>query len=349
MANQEYVDIYSYSAPPSQRGGGRRKPPKKKKSRWKKVLISVFSIVLILAGALFCVAWYFVGDLNIDLNFPKSDEELGIESAAEVDDVTNIALYGIDSRTHDDQGHADATMILSVDRVHNKLKLISILRDTQVQVEGYGKAKITTSFWWGGAPLAIKTLNQNFNLNVRDYVSVNFDQMADVVNAVGGVEIDVTAEEAAELNKHMQGLGIYGNDVTETGMITLNGDQAVSYARIRDIGTDTARAGRQQEVLMAIFDKVKGMGLTDYPGFIKQMAPLVTTSLDYGEMIALASILPNDPELETYVIPGEEEDAWGGIDDGAWVWQYDLEAAGEHIHRIIYEDGDTGSSSSSAE
>ena len=66
-------------------------------------------------------------------------------------------------------------------------------------------------------------------------------------------------------------------------------------------------------------------------------------------MIALASILSNDPELETYVIPGEEEDAWGGIDDGAWVWQYDLEAAGEHIHRIIYEDGDTGSSSSSAE
>ncbi len=340
---QEYVDIYSHS---NESSSGKNGKSKKKMARWKKVVLSLFSVVLILAGALFCAAWYFLGDLKIDTSFPKDDDELGIvsQTTEQADtSITNIALYGIDSRTHDDQGHADATMILSVDKKHNKLKLISILRDTQVQVEGYGKAKITTSYWWGGAPLAIKTLNQNFNMNIRDYVRVNFDQLADVVDAVGGVEIDVTAEEAAELNYHMQGLGIYGNDVTETGMVTLNGDQAVNYARIRAIGTDIARANRQQEVLLAIFEKVKNMGAADYPGFIKQMTPLVTTSLDYGEILSLAMILPNNPELETYVIPGEEENAWGGEDDGAWVWKYDLDAAGEHIHRIIYETDESSS------
>lgn len=298
----------------------------------------MFSILLIFAGTLACVGWYFLGDLKIDTSFPKSDEELGIgDTTSDDDSITNIALYGIDSRTHDDQGHADATMILSVDKKHNKLKLISILRDTQVQVEGYGKAKITTSYWWGGAPLAIKTLNQNFNLNVRDYVRVNFDQLADVIDAMGGVEIDVTEEELAEINQHMHGIDIYDKDLYETGFVNLNGDQAVSYARIRNIGTDTARASRQQEVLAAMLTKVQEMSVADYPGFIKQMTPLVTTSLDYSEMISLMGILTSNPTLETYTIPGEEENAWGGMDDGAWVWQYDLDAAGEHIKRIIYE------------
>ena len=347
MPNQEYVDIYSYS---SGNGGAKNRKPKKKMKGWKKALLTVCSVFLILAGALVCAGWYFLGDLNIDTTFPKSDEELGIQSTEEKvrdDSITNIALYGIDSRTHDDQGHADATMILSVDKKHNKLKLISILRDTQVQVEGYGKAKITTSYWWGGAPLAIKTLNQNFDLDVRDYVRVNFDQLADVIDAVGGVEIDVTQEELEEINFHMHGIDIYDKDLYETGMVTLNGDQAVSYARIRNIGTDAARAGRQQEVLQAILAKVQAMGVAEYPNFIKQMAPLVTTSLDYGEMISLASIMASNPTLETYTIPGEEENAWGGVDEGAWVWKYDLEAAGDHIHRIIYEtDGEESSTTS---
>lgn len=355
MPNQEYVDIYSCS---SGNGGGKNRKPKKGMKGWKKALLTVCSVVLILAGALVCAGWYFLGDLNIDTTFPKSDEELGIQSTTEKvrdDSITNIALYGIDSRNHDGQGHADVTMVLSVDKKHNKLKLISILRDTQVEVEGYGKAKITTSYWWGsiyegtggGPALAIKTLNQNFDLNVRDYVSVNFDQMADVIDAVGGVKIDVTQEELEEINFHMHGIDIYDKDLNETGMVTLNGDQAVSYARIRNIGTDIARADRQQEVLMAILDRVQSMGVAEYPNFIKQMAPLVTTSLDYGEMISLASIMVNNPEIELYTIPGEEENAWGGKDDGVWVWKYDLEAAGDHIHRIIYEtDGEETSTTS---
>ncbi|HIS50968.1 MAG TPA: LCP family protein [Candidatus Gallacutalibacter pullistercoris] len=342
--NKDFEDIYSFS-PEAEKG-----KEKKKKSRWKKVLVGVLSALLVVAGGIFCAAWYFLGDLNIDTNFPKSDDELGVVSKEEQEDsITNIALYGIDSRTHDDQGHADATMILSVDKKHNKLKLISILRDTQVEIEGYGKAKLTTSYWWGGAPLAIKTLNQNFDMNVRDYVRVNFDQLADLIDALGGVEIDVTQEELEEINFHMHGIDIYDKDLYQTGMVTLNGDQAVSYARIRNVGTDMARADRQQEVLSAMLNKVKNMGVADYPSLIKQLSPLVTTSLDYGEMISLASILVNNPELETYTIPGEEENAWGGEDNGAWVWKYDLEAAGEHIHRIIYETDGEESSTQSAE
>lgn len=346
---QDYVDLYSYSN--NENGGDNRngKKGKKKMARWKKVLIAVISVVLILCGGVLCAAWYFVGDIEIDRDFPKTDSELGVNSAEVHDEtITNIALFGIDSRTHDDQGHADAFMILSIDNKHNKLKLISILRDSKVEIEGYGQSKITNSYWWGSAPLAIKTLNQNFNMNVRDYVRVNFDQLADVIDAVGGVEIDVTAEELEEINFHMHGLGIYDSDLYETGMVTLTGNQAVSYARIRNVGTDIARAGRQQEVLSALLGKVDNLSVADYPAFIKKIAPLVTTSLDYTEMISLAGILAGDPELESYVIPGEEEDAWGGIDDsGQWVWEYDLDAAADHIHEIIYETGEEDNSTDS--
>lgn len=342
MPNQEYVDIYSYS---SGNGGGnknRKNKNKKKMAGWKKALLAVFCVLLILTGSVVCIGWYFLSDIQIDTEFPKDDAELGITEEALTeeandDSITNIALYGIDTRTHDDQGHADATMILSVDKKHNKLKLISILRDTQVQVEGYGKAKITTSYWWGGAPLAIKTLNQNFNMNVRDYVRVNFDQLAEVVDAVGGVQIDVSEEEIPEINSNLHSIELFDDDVSESGMLTLNGNQAVAYARIRNVGSDVARASRQQEVLSAIFTKVQSMGVSEYPSMLKKLAPLVTTSLDYGEMLSLASIMVSSPTLETYTIPGEEENAWGGIDDGAWVWQYDLDAAGDHIKRIIYE------------
>ena len=346
MANRDqyhdgYVDISSG------RGPQRRRP--KKKNRAKKVIISIFSVLLILVGAGVWVFYYMFGGLHINDEIgKKTDEELGITSSADrvfSDDVVNIALYGVDSRDEDSfKGHSDCTMVLSVNTNTGDIKLISILRDTQVEVaDGYGTAKLTTAYYWGGPETALRTLNSNFGLNVRDYVTVNFANLAGMIDALGGVEIDVTADEIQEINRNLIEIKKTDHDITDgiTGMRLLDGTQAVAYARIRSIDSDNARAGRQQEVLEAMLAAVGKKSAIDYPSLVSQMSQYVETSLSYQEMISLATVLlGKDIHLSTYTIPSDEENAIGGSNGTAWVWQYDLEAASDHIHRIIYEDGE---------
>ena len=133
----------------------------------------------------------------------KSDSSLGFSSAAVTDSqIVNVALFGLDSRENQDSGRADVTMILSVDMRHHSLKLISILRDSEVYIEGYGYDKITHAYAYGGPELAIRTLNQNFHLDITDYVTVNFAEMAQIVDA-RGVEIALTADEKREINRNL--------------------------------------------------------------------------------------------------------------------------------------------------
>ena len=337
-----YVDISS-GRPDG--GYGR----KKKKGKKKKVVLGILSFLLILAGLGVWLFYYMFGGIKInDALNGKTDEELGITSSVDKpvkDEIINIALYGVDTRDEDAfTGHADCTMVLSVNTGTGEIKLISILRDSEVEVaDGYGTAKLTTAYYWGGPETAIKTMNSNFGLNVRDYVTVNFAKLADMIDALGGVEIDVTAAEIREINQNLIEIKKTDHDILDgvTGLRTLDGTQAVAYARIRSIDGDDVRASRQQEVLQAMLSAVKKKSIVDYPSLVNQMAQYVETSLSYQEMITLAtSMLGKDMDLTTYIIPGEEEDAWGGSNGVAWVWQYDLEQAGDHIHRIIYGDGD---------
>ena len=117
--------------------------------------------------------------------------------------ITNIALFGLDARENEDVGRSDALMILTIDQRHGKLKITSILRDSEVNIDGYGSDKITHAYAYGGPELAIKTLNQNYNLDIEDYVTVNFIQMAEIVDAFGGVEINVTDDEMTEINNNL--------------------------------------------------------------------------------------------------------------------------------------------------
>ncbi len=200
----------------------------------------------------------------------KDSDSLGIQSGAFSDSrIVNIALFGLDAREDTDSGRSDVVMVLSVDKRHHTLKLTSILRDSEVAIEGYGYDKITHAYAYGGPELAIKTINQNFNLDIKNYVTVNFHQMADIVDAFGGVDMDLTAEEAAALNENLwnleqetPGTVTYGDYIPSTdgtvqlvygeyqaGTYHLTGNHAVAYARIRYIDSDDVRASRQQKVL----------------------------------------------------------------------------------------------------
>ena len=256
------------------------------------------------------------------------------------ENITNIALFGVDSRDHDDTGRSDALMIMSVDKMHGKIKLTSIARDTRVYISDRGSYdKIAHAYAYGGPEMSIKTINQNFNTNIKEYVTVNFDQLATVINSLGGVTLTITEEERVSANENIAALGT-GTPIRQSGTVLLTGEQAVGYARIRKIDSDNMRAQRQRNVLNAIFEQMKGKSSLEYAEFIRQLLPNVETSLDYGDLMGLATIMFGSVTMEELSFPNENSNARGGIfySDGAWYYEYDLDVASQQLHQFIYED-----------
>ncbi|MCD8356475.1 MAG: LCP family protein [Clostridia bacterium] len=308
----------------------------------KTILIYICIIVVVLCGCAFGAYKYFFGNLTHDDSFQYavSDavDRLAVKSYNDLEhaNIKNIAIFGIDSKDSD-KGRSDATMILSIDYEHNKIKLCSIARDTLVYIPDKDVyEKFTHAYAYGGAELAVKTLNTNFNLDITDYVAVNFSEMADIVDMLGGVEVDLSEDEIKYIGNNASASGL-----TAGSSVTLNGEQAVSYSRIRYLDNDNVRASRQREVLNSIFNKARNMSATQYPGLIRQGLGLCTTSLDYTEILNYAQVLLSDDlTLEQNALPGDDLDAWGGImsSSGAWCYIYDLHDASDKLFTFIYED-----------
>ena len=290
----EFQDISSYSSKQAY-----KKNQKKKKRTGLKVFLSFICVILVLVGGVMIYAsTVLLGDLKTT-TITKDKTELGISEAG----ITNIALFGVDARDYDGgtfAGRSDAIMVMSIDNVHHKVKLTSIMRDVRVYMgdgspydSGYDK--LNHAYMYGGPEQAIRTINQNFGLDIQDYVTVNFASMAKIVDAFGGVNIDLTEDEISEINKNMYALAAespesMAGDVSAGEGVLLNGDEAVAYGRIRAIGNDNGRVERQQEVLSALLSKASSISKLEYPSIIQQLAPLCETSLTFDKMIGLAQI-----------------------------------------------------------
>ena len=326
--------------------------PRKKKKKTKKVILVFVVVLLLLLGAGGIYVASILGELNI-VDFPTGDEDLGIDeenlpkSDLGNDGIVNIALFGVDQRDGDVNSRSDAIMILSVDKNNGKLKLSSIMRDALVEIEGYGQDKITKAYFYGGPQLAVKTLNQNFNLNIREYATVNFQEMAQIIDAVGGVEIDISEAERQNANEQIweqyQEAGLPCTPIESSGLQTLNGTQAVAYARIRYVGNaDFERTSRQREVLRQIFEKALNPSPTQYPSFAKQFLPLVETSLDLGDILSLADVMLKNPTLEDVRFPTNADLIGNGsiMHNGESCVYFDIDAMAQKLHDFIYNDID---------
>lgn len=275
--------------------------------------------------------------------------DLGINEYLPTNGVQNIALFGLDTRQDTEEGRSDAIIILSLDKVHNQIKLTSVARDTLVPVDNYpsydGKTKITHAFGHGGVQLAVKTLNQNFGMNIQDYVYVNFFEFSEIIDYLGGVYLDVDADEMRVMNNtyvpYIQEYGIDCPPVTEPGYQLLNGGQALAYSRNRYTGNDVERGNRQKEVLEAAFSQVKNLSLTKYPGLLSKVLGICHTNLTSSEIMSMASwAVTSAPAFANYSLPNDDCNAWGGNDGGhGWVYIYDLEHATSLLHNFIYEQG----------
>ncbi len=279
--NDQFEDISNDSSPKRRREDQRAleqqrrsgRSSRKKMGAGKKVAIGLLVVLILVGAGFFYVFGYLLNGLTMT-SITKDPEALGIQDGVLTDSsIKNIALFGLDAREDENVGRSDALMILTVDNKHDKLKLTSILRDSEVQIDGYGSDKITHAYAYGGPELAIKTLNQNFNLDIQDYVTVNFIEMAKIVDAFGGVDLTITEDEMTEINNNLSMLYLESSDAEiqdsddlhESGEVHLNGNQAVAYARIRHLDSDNVRASRQQEVLMASVQSLKGKSSWSIP------------------------------------------------------------------------------------
>lgn len=308
------------------------------------VVLSIILAVSIVLTTLFGTIQYVMGGMMFS-DITNNSSELGIDNTLKLDEnVYNIALFGVDSRkANSTSGLSDTIIVVSVNVKDNTVKMTSILRDSYVPIEGAGEKKINTAYSKGGPVLAIKTLNQNFKLNITDYATVNMRMLEKVINVLGGVDIHITEKERVALNTLATAEGfnvkkVDKSEVGKDGLVHLDGGQAMMYARIRKIDSDNVRALRQQKVLTCLFAKMKEKSLAEYPNILREILSNVETSLTYSEILSLASSLNiTQLSLQSTTVPGDEVSAKGGIYGKAgWVWRYDINEAATYIHEWIY-------------
>ena len=245
--------------------------------------------------------------------------------------VTSFLLFGLDKYSS-----SDSIILLSVDDAHRKIKMISIPRDSYVLIPEWGTyAKLAYNYHWGGAQMAIGTINQNLSLDVKDYIAVDFNQLSEIVDLVGGVEVELDWNEVNYLWDKQDNL--------TAGKCLLMGEAALSYARMRHSSAsdnEIKRTGRQRQVLTSLMQSVKRMSIKDYPEFIRSCLGMCTTSFSAEELMDIAlKAVQGNYTIESYALL-ENVDYWGGIfgEEQYFYCVYDLHRASDWIYRTVYED-----------
>ncbi|SFA81409.1 LCP family protein [Clostridium frigidicarnis] len=323
---------------------------KKKRSKLKIVLLSILTLLIIAVGGTYSYIHHIFSKVEtkkIDKDNLGVDEDLKAQlKAMGKDDIINIALFGLDKTNNEELGRSDATMILSLDMDNKKVKMISIMRDSYVDIDGHGKDKLNHAHAFGGPELAIKTLNKTFNLNITDFASVDFADMEKIVDYLGGVEIDIKQSEIETANEYIVDLAKLGRTdpqyIEKPGVQNLTGMQALAYTRIRYVGNgDFERTDRQRRVLEALFEKIANTGATEFPALVSNLLPYIQTSFSSGEIIKIGSymLLNGVTTFEEQRFPLDEDcKDTGEVIDGIWYLPFDKKATTEKLHKYIFED-----------
>lgn len=269
-------------------------------------------------------------------------ERLNVE---EISDIVNIAILGVDENDQD-VGRSDAIMIGTLDPIHKKLKITSIMRDTYVNIPGYGYDKINHSYSYGGAELTIKTLNQNFGLNITDYIKVNFQDLVNIVDALGGIDMELSQEEYDGLITHLKSaydqIGSKPKKISANndGTYHLDGFQALGYCRIRNTSNnDFDRTSRHRKILGEMFAKISESGTKDLAVMATNLLPYVETSLSDKDILTLGfNVLTlGTTSVEQERFPRDEYCNDAKIDEVYYLW-YDAEYTEEQMFEYIFND-----------
>ena len=276
-----------------------------------KLIALVLVAVVLAAGVLFAIPPSF-------MNIEPGNAELSLTDGLPSDQV-NILLLGVDF-LEDGQQRSDAMMIASIG--YDSVRLVSVLRDTLVDIPGYGEHKLNSAYSYGGAEMAMRVVNETFKLNITNYIVVDFSTMVDLVDAIGGVDVEIEDKELEHLNKYAydtfkkinavnpEKYGHYINSqpYTQGGTLHLNGLFATGYSRIRMIDSDYTRTQRQRRVLAAVLEQVKGsvMNPLMYARLYQVYRDSVQTNLSLAELISIGEKALVAGKIETERMPKDE-------------------------------------------
>lgn len=282
---------------------GRRK--KKKKNKIILFLVEIVILAALLVGLFIYSRMSRVDSTGGDFQREEVEIELNSETAEALKGYTNIALFGLDNRQTGkyESGNSDCIMIASINNDTKKVKLISVYRDTFLSVKEDTYGKINSAYSYGGAKGAISALNKNLNLDIVNYVTVDFGAVVDAVDLIDGIELTLTDQEVQIMNDN------YIDEINEVtnhnssklsggGTYTVDGVQALAYCRIRyTAGDDFKRTERQRTVLSKMIEKAKRSSITTVGSMINSMIDEISTSFTSADMLKLASDVM-DYELE---------------------------------------------------
>lgn len=260
--------------------------------------------------------------------------------------IENILLIGLDGTNDKLPKRSDTMIILTIDKLNKSLKLTSLARDTLVKIPGRGEEKLTHAYAYGQEELLMQTINENFDLDIKDYAVVNFKSFIDIVDIIGGVDINVNEKEIHHLNEVIKECyGVNHEDtknieyITSSGNHNLNGYQALAYARIRKLDTIYKRDERQRLILTNIAHKLSDVSISKYSQIAKSILRHIKVNIAFNKIIDLAFIAH---ELASYDIsqlefPISEYREEGRIGEkGTYVVKWDKNKNIELLHQFIY-------------
>lgn len=292
--------------------------------------IKIAVIVLIIVILLFfgIIAVYVMNKLN-KLNYisvSKDDVEITEGVEENLKGYRNIALFGIDAREDTYEGsRSDCIIIASINEETKNIKLVSVYRDTYLEIADHGLDKVNHAYAYGGPALSMSTLNTNLDLDITEFVTVNFTSTKDIIDEIGGVELTVTNAEATQIP-----------GITTGGTYLLNGDQALAYGRIRKLDSDYVRTERMRTVVTAVFQKAKTMSVGELNRLADNLLPEIYTNISKTEILNLI------PKIASYSIvdsKGWPYETRGITIGGVWYGPpINLEKNVTELHKELFND-----------
>ena len=310
----------------------------------KKMTALLLAMLLAISGAFACAE----GEISQE-EWDKIVAEEGGEETTGEGEWWNILLLGCDSYTKNTYSRSDSMIILSLNLDTKQAKLTSLMRDIWIKVPGYKSKhrKLTELCAVGGPELTIQAINENFGMDIENYILINMADMAEIVDLFGGVEVEVSPSEMKVANGYINEAknGFYNErldsydytPISETGMIRLNGVQAMAYCRDRYTDSDFGRVMRQQEVLLALAAEAKQLEIEDAVEIAGKIGEFVSTNLEPEQIVELAkAVLGIEIEnVGQYRIPAEG-DYDSGTFSGTWMIRPKLEKVKASLKAFIY-------------
>lgn len=327
--------------------------PKKKKNGGglKNIFRSIFLVIIFLVITAFAVNAFFLGNVTSDLHGNLSRYGISDKAAsyAKQHKIVNIAVFGVDGREDVEGDRTDTIMIATADYEHHKVKVASLMRDTYVYInDKYTYDKLNAAYAYGGPSLALQTINQNFDTSITDYVTIDFSAMVSMVNAVGGVSIDIkTVEELDWVNEYLMDVNekvkTSSPFLENTGTQIVDGSQALAYCRVRYAGDgDFERTLRQRVVFEQVLSKALDLDPMAQYKLLQSTLPYVETSLSTFELIKYGTnlaLLPSK-DIEQSRFPTDELISLDMLDGVSYVIPNTLIENIEAFYEFVYEDAD---------